>query len=120
MKKIIVISLMALLVVGCGSNKILSGKITCDQKEKLMSNDSIVLIDVRTNDEYRNGHLDKAINIPYDVIDSEIKKYKDIDENSTIIVYCKSGQRSGKAYETLKNMGYKNIYDLGPISSCDK
>ena len=70
-----------------------------------------ILIDVRTRQEFLEGHLEGAILIPYYEIS---KKVADIipNKNQAIIVYCQNGGRSQKAYKTLNNMGYNNIYNL--------
>ena len=94
-----------------------SGKITCSQKNSLLNSSKAVLIDVRTESEYLEGHLDNSINIPYDSIVSDVKS-KNISINDFIIVYCKSGGRSSKAFDALINAGYKNVYDLGSINNC--
>ena len=115
MKKVIIISTIILLMTGCSSMKIENGKITCSQKDILLEDEKTILVDVRTKEEYDEGHLDDAINAPYDVIVSELK---DLGKDTPIIVYCKSGVRSAKAIENLKNAGYTNLYDLGSISNC--
>jgi len=75
-----------------------------------------VIVDVRTKEEYDSGHIEGAVNIPYDYIsDKTINNSKDIN----IIVYCKSGNRSKTAAGTLIKLGYKNVYDLGSISNWD-
>ena len=70
-----------------------------------------VLIDVRTRQEFLEGHLDGAILIPYYEIESKIKGVVP-DNNKTIIVYCKNGGRSQKACSSLKKLGYSDIYNL--------
>ena len=70
-----------------------------------------VLIDVRTRQEFLEGHLDGAILIPYYEIEYKIKGVVP-DKNKTIIVYCKNGGRSQKAYSFLKKLGYSDIYNL--------
>lgn len=79
-----------------------------------------VLLDVRTPQEFTSGHLMNAINIDYENIafESEIKK---LDNTKTYFVYCRSGNRSGKAISVMKNNGFKNIYELegGIISNKD-
>ena len=70
-----------------------------------------VLIDVRTVQEYREGHLQGAILIPYFALAKEIKS-KVPDKEKNIIVYCKNGGRSTTAYEILKNLEYKNVFNL--------
>ena len=91
-------------------------KVTCDKMKELVG-DGAILIDVREKDEYDEGHLDNAINISYTVIGDKIGEItSDLDKK--IVVYCKSGGRSNKAANTLKLLGYKNIYDLGSINNC--
>ena len=113
MKKILIV-IALLLLTGC-SNKIANGKVTCSQKNTLLENNA-VLVDVRTKEEYEAGHLNDAINAPLDNVVAELKDY---DKDTAIIVYCKSGVRSNKAYEALTNAGYTNLYDLGSISNCN-
>ncbi len=82
--------------------------------EKLMQENEFLIVDVRTNEEYQESHLKKAINIPYDSINEEIV----LDSTKLIFVYCKSGKRSNIAYNKLKSMGY-NVYDLGALDNLD-
>ena len=105
-----------LLLVGCGSIK--SGKISCSEKNVVLDYDNSILIDVRTSSEYESGHLEGAINIPYEDIVKGVSKLEDVDFNTNIIVYCKSGGRSNQAFESLKSAGYTNVYDLGAMSNC--
>ena len=65
-------------------------------------------MDVRTSEEYKEGHVKGAINIPYD----EINENVELDKEKTILVYCKSGRRSKVAYDQLTSLGYE-VYDLG-------
>lgn len=116
MKKIIVL-LSLILLTGCASSEIKTGKISCDQKNKLLENENTVIIDVRKKEEYKESHIDNAINIPYDTIIEGVEK-KNINKETPIIVYCKSGTRSNKAYEALIDAGYKNVYDLGAMTNC--
>lgn len=77
------------------------------QIEDLLKQNAVV-IDVRTPEEFEMGHFKNALNIPYDQIEQHIKeleKFKD----KTIIVYCRSGRRSGIAKKILEMNGFKNI-----------
>ena len=78
----------------------------------ILKNDkNAVLLDVRSPQEYKEGHLEKSINIPlYDIS----KKIENIisDKETIIIVYCQSGNRSKKAIEILYKNGYKNLYNI--------
>lgn len=84
--------------------------ITMEQLEN-MAKEGAVLLDVRSPQEYREGHIEGAILIPeYElrITAKEILK----DKRQVIIVYCPSGFRSKRAQRLLKNMGYENVYNL--------
>ena len=70
-----------------------------------------VLIDVRSPQEYNEGHLDGAICIPEYEIEKEIKNQVE-DKQKIIILYCDSGGRSKKAQKKLEKLGYSNVYNL--------
>ena len=87
-------------------------KISFIEMRKLKT-DSSVIVDVRTKEEYKTGHVPGSILIPdyeIDKISSYVK-----DKNIIIFVYCRSGNRSKIASEKLIGMGYKNVYDVGGI-----
>ena len=70
-----------------------------------------VLLDVRTQSEYNDGHIQDAINIPHDQILKEpqlVSAYKD----SQVVVFCRSGFRAGKVIEMLEGLGFKEIIDI--------
>lgn len=67
-----------------------------------------VVIDVRTQEEYDAGHFGDATLIPYDQIAQKIAGLE-LDKEQTIVVYCRSGNRAGKAKDTLQSMGYDNV-----------
>jgi phage shock protein E len=69
-------------------------------------------IDVRTLDEYKAGHLEGAIHLPYDEIEQKISAVS-ADKTTEIRLYCRSGRRSGIALETLRGMGYSNVTNAG-------
>lgn len=79
--------------------------------KELMKNKTVYLIDVRSNQEYEEGHLDGAINISMYNIEKEISNYVK-NKNDLIILYCSSGGRSREAKKTLENLGYQNVYNL--------
>ena len=79
------------------------------------ANDGAVLIDVRTAEEYRDGHIDGSVNIPLDRISSVENTVK--DKSTPLYVYCLSGGRSGQAVSYLKQIGYTNAKSIGGISS---
>ena len=107
MKKIIVLLLSILLLVGC-NNKEKESNIL----EEVLKENNYIIVDVRTKEEYDSSHVVGSINIPYDTIDENT----DLDKSKTIIVYCRSGKRSSIASEKLKKLGY-NVLDLGAFDS---
>ncbi len=110
---------ISILLSGCTSKndnsstdyKKITGK---EAKEMMDQNKDIIILDVRTEEEFISGHIENAILIP----DTEItKKAEDAltDKSSTILVYCRSGRRSALASEALVRLGYTNVYDFGGI-----
>lgn len=89
--------------------------ITADEAKKIMDTErGYVILDVRTESEYAEGHIPGAILIP----DYEItEKAESIltDKNQKILVYCRSGRRSKNAAEALLALGYTNIWEFGGI-----
>lgn len=79
--------------------------------EKFSSTSDAVMLDVRTPVEFAAGHVDKAVNVDFEnqSFESEIKK---LDTSKTYFVYCRSGNRSGKAITLMKSKGFSNIYEL--------
>lgn len=88
--------------------------ITAEKGKQLMEEETIILVDVRTAQEYAKGHIPEAILIPNETI-SEEPPLELVDFSASIIVYCRSGHRSAEAAAKLSAMGYQNIYDMGGI-----
>lgn len=105
MKKIVKLLIICLLITGCGTKY---ETIDSNKAMTIINEDSnTVIIDVRSSEEFNEGHIKNAINIPLDEI-------KDINYNkeTNIIVYCATGIRSSEAAKELKDMGYSKIYNL--------
>ncbi len=110
MKKIILtiaMTLSLLLVVGCSN----SNSIKNNPLDEILSNNNYTIVDVRTKEEYDVSHVKGSINIPYDEIDENTN----LDKTKTILVYCRTGKRSTKAFDTLTSLGY-NAYNMGAFS----
>lgn len=78
-----------------------------------------LLIDVRSEAEYAESHIEGAVNIPVGKLGDLIGKIAP-DKKTPIKVYCRSGRRSALAKELLEKMGYTNISDLGGINDARK
>ncbi len=89
-------------------------KITPVEAKELIGSEKVVLVDVRTRDEYEAEYIPGAVLLPLDYIQERAQSLLP-DQYDTIIVYCRSGRRSAIAAKELLDMGYKTVYDLGGI-----
>ena len=85
-----------------------------DAKRRLDTEEGVVLLDVRTVEEYTEKHIPESILIPVDILENEAHS-KLLDTDAHIFVYCRSGNRSVTASKILVKLGYKNVYNLGGI-----
>ena len=100
--------LIFILVILTGCNQQVN-EISSMEAQKLIEEEEVIVLDVRSVDEYNQGHIENAINIPYEEIDDKIDNiimYK----NKKILLYCRTHNRSRIALETLKKHDFKNIY----------
>lgn len=121
MKRVFLIAVIIVFCLcGCGSknnNLNNDGTINYMRAKELIINEGAILLDVRSEDEYDDGHIDGAYLLPVEDISED--KASDVIENkdTPVIVYCKSGNRSSQALELLKGLGYNNVYDFGSINN---
>ena len=89
-------------------------KITSDEAKNIMLTEKPIVVDVRSLEEYNEGHIPNAISIPLETIENEAEtKLKNKDD--LILVYCRSGRRSREAALKLIEKGYTNVIDFGGI-----
>ncbi len=100
--------LLVLFLVGCSTSKADFNISKEETLKKIIAEDNYLIVDVRTVEEYKEGHVVNALLLPYDEIDESVA----LDKKKTIIVYCRSGRRSAIAAKQLKNMGYE-VLDMG-------
>lgn len=85
-------------------------------KKRLDNKEKLLLVDVRTKEEYNQGHIPSSVVLPLNQFPKKAEKtFKDKDKE--IIVYCRSGGRSRQAAKILKNLGFTNIKNLGGIQN---
>jgi phage shock protein E len=88
----------------------------------LIQNENAVVLDVRSASEFATGHIKGATLIPHDELPSRLAEVEALtkgDKNRAIVVYCRSGRRSGIAKSTLLNAGYHRVTNLGGFSTWD-
>ena len=78
--------------------------------------DGALLIDVRTEGEFRSGHLEGALNIPYEKVDALVAAIGS-DKARPVALYCRSGRRSGIATTSLAARGYTNVVNIGSYTA---
>ena len=78
-----------------------------------------VIIDVRSESEWNEGHLSEAYRVDWDEIAESIEEIVP-DKNMQIILYCRSGNRAGKSMKILTNLGYTNVINAGGIKEAAK
>ena len=89
-------------------------KITSDEAKNIMLTEKPIVVDVRSLEEYNEGHIPNAISVPLETIENEAEaKLKNKDD--LILVYCRSGRRSRDAALRLIEKGYTNVIDFGGI-----
>lgn len=108
------------VLYGCtsgGENKMENSyeQITPAEAKEIMDNEnSYVILDVRTQEEFDEAHIDGAILIPdYEIADKAENILK--DKNQLVLVYCRSGRRSKNAAAALVKLGYTNVKEFGGI-----
>ena len=100
----------ALLLTGCARGSV--------EQEKAIAalSSGATLIDVRTAEEFAGGHLDQALRIGHESIVEGVAKLG-LSKEEPIVLYCRSGNRSGKAKTALENAGYHQVINAGGYDS---
>ncbi len=89
-------------------------KLTPEEAKEMMETMDVIVVDVRTEEEFIQGHIEGAVLIPdYDL--DKLAAEMLPDKEATILLYCRSGNRSKLASHLLIGMGYQNVYDFGGI-----
>ena len=120
MKKLVFLLLAVMMLTACGQD-IENDKgavyvnITAEEAKQIMdTEEGYVILDVRTQEEYDQGHIPGAIVISHEEIAEKADEVL-TDKDQLILVYCRSGRRSKIAAEALVELGYTNIKEFGGI-----
>ena len=111
MKKLLLLLLCVPLMFSCGDQ-------SDDVNYKEMTDNGAIIIDVRSESEFKESSIENSINIPLDELNSSLNEIK--DKNQVIITCCLSGKRSSKAKEILKSNGYKNVFNGDLLKDLEK
>ena len=120
MKKLIILLLAVMMLTACGQDTendqgAVYVNITAEEAKQIMdSEEGYIILDVRTQEEYDEGHIPGAIVISHEEIAEKAEEVLK-DKDQLILVYCRSGRRSKIAAEALVELGYTNIKEFGGI-----
>ena len=91
-----------------------SADLTAEEaKERMEENPNVILMDVRTQEEFDEGHIPGAVCLPNEFITAEMPF--PFEKDAEILVYCRSGRRSAEAASKLRSMGFTKVFDFGGI-----
>ena len=107
-------AMSATQISSCNSNDNITS-VSAPEFDKEIKANSVQLLDVRTPQEYAEGHIAGALNINVQSDDFQQVAEKELSKDSTILVYCRSGRRSMNAAEILTKLGYKVVNLKGGI-----
>jgi rhodanese-related sulfurtransferase len=110
MNKLFAVLLVSILISSCSIEQI-TNDIDIDEFRKKIASHNYVLVDVRTEKEFDDGHIENALNIDYfsATFSDEISN---IGLEKPVLVYCRSGNRSGKSMRIMSDLGFKEVYNL--------
>ncbi|OUN99662.1 sulfurtransferase [Pseudoflavonifractor sp. An44] len=119
MRRILPLLLCLLMMTGCGGNTTDNAyqQITQEAAKEMMDTQEVIILDVREQDEYDSGHIPGAVLLPVGSIDENTAARVIPEKDSTVLVYCRSGNRSKTASSSLAKLGYTNIYEFGGINT---
>ena len=120
MKRIVMIFIfLILLLTGCGGNAADGSyhQITQEEAKEMMDTQEVIILDVREQDEYDSGHIPGAVLLPVGTINEDTAAEVIPEMDATVLVYCRSGNRSKTAAAALASLGYTKIYEFGGINT---
>jgi rhodanese-related sulfurtransferase len=107
--RLIFVISFALILAACGISSEGYRNISSDEAKKLIDNKEVVVLDVRTPEEYQDGHIPNALLVPLQELEN---KLNDLDKNEPYLLVCRSGNRSTQASEILTSDSFTNIYNM--------
>ena len=110
-------ALLMLTACGGAASGAAYQEISQEKAKEMMDTQEVIILDVREQDEYDSGHISGAVLLPVGTIDETTAAEVIPEKDSTVLVYCRSGNRSKTASSTLAELGYTNIYEFGGINT---
>ena len=120
MKRILLMFLTTLLILaGCGGTEVKNTyqQITQEKAKRMMDTQEVIVLDVREQNEFDEGHIPGAVLLSVGSISADTAATVIPETDSVVLVYCRSGNRSKTASTVLAELGYSNIYEFGGINT---
>ena len=119
MKRIAVMMAGILLLVGCATRPTTEDTYhqISQEAKQMMDEQDVIILDVREPSEYEEGHIPEAVLLPVGTIDEESAAAVIPGQEDTVLVYCRSGNRSKTAAAKLAELGYTEVYEFGGITT---
>ena len=110
---------MLMLMTGCGGTTMENSYQQISQEEAwdMMNTREVVILDVREQNEFDAGHIAGAVLLPVGTITAETASAVIPNQDSVVLVYCRSGKRSKTASQALAELGYTEVYEFGGINT---
>ena len=121
--RIVSVLLAAGLLAGCAAAEQKTAEstwhaISQDEAKRMMEQEKgFLIVDVRTAEEFAEGHIPGAVNVPNESISENSMPQELPDKDQILLIYCRSGNRSRQAAEKLAKTGYTNLYEFGGINT---
>ena len=109
-----------LLFTGCGGDSMKENsyqQITQETAKEMMDTQEVIVLDVREQHEFDAGHIPGAVLLPVGSITKDTAAAVIDDLDTVVLVYCRSGNRSKTASQSLADIGYTNVYEFGGINT---
>ena len=106
----VLIAMVVTMATGCSNGSLEAEAIVpIDQALNMWQNKEVIIIDVRTPEEYREGHIPGVINIQLDQL---VSRSSEVPKDKKVLLICRSGSRSSQGTSLLRNKGFGNVYNI--------
>lgn len=115
----IILLVMVLLMAGCGKTTVENQyqQISQEEAKNMMDTQEVIVLDVREQSEFDAGHIPEAVLLPVGTITEATAAAVIPEKDSVVLVYCRSGNRSKTASQSLVDLGYTNVFEFGGINT---
>lgn len=107
---VVLIVMVVTITIGCSNGGVEAGvDVSIDQALKMWQNKEVIIIDVRTPQEYKDGHIPGVANIQLDQL---VNRSSEVPKDKKVLLICRSGNRSSQGTNLLRNKGFGNVYNI--------